>query len=152
MTLGEWADQIRARKKKLVDDRQRDALVLAQDLLTLVQLRIQTSGQDSQNRPLSPYSPEYAKKRREAGYQTRIVDYTRTGQMWRSVSPRVIAHDVDTTIVEIAARTADGQTKLDSALRQPKNAPRGNLLVPSADEVAIVNQANLRRVLRVLQP
>lgn len=145
-TIKELADYYRALQERLAAERQEKALVIAGDLLALIQLRIQSEGRNAQGARFSPYSPGYAKQRRAKGAQTNYVDFTVTGEMWRNTRPVVISHTLFTTLVEIAPRTESNAVKMGAALTRPKSSPRGNLLTPSDSEVADVSVSNLARV------
>jgi len=150
MNLREWAATKRANLQLMADNRQRDGLTLALDLLGLIQLRIQTQGRNSAGAAFVPYSPAYAAKRKSRGRQTSIVDFTDTGAMWRNTTGRVIDHGLLSTTIEIGAQDSLSREKLAAPLTVPKGRPRGFLLRPSADEVQIVQDANLQRVIKYI--
>lgn len=151
MTLRGFIDRLIGAKDALIRNREDDVLRLALDMQALVQLRIQTTGENAQGRAFTPYSPGYAKNRRDNGYQAGYVDFTRTGEMWRSVGPKIISSNVFGCKAEIRARDSANQQKLDAALRKPAAAPRGNILQPSAEEIDALKQANNGRLLKYIQ-
>lgn len=53
----------------------------AQRIIDLVKKRIQSQGKAYDDTDFSPYSMEYAKKRRSKGKQVQIKDFTFTGKM-----------------------------------------------------------------------
>lgn len=150
MSLLSLGEIMRQRFDRMASNRAKDALVLANDLKALVQLRIQTTGVAYTGRKFNSYSPGYAKKRASIGAQTSIVDFTVTGQMWGNIRAEVVASDSVSTTVDITARDTRNQMKLQGALTQPKSAPRGNLLIPNEQEIATAQEANRQRVLKYL--
>lgn len=151
MNLREWGEKMLKRAEAMQANRDRDALGIANDLKALVQLRIQTSGVNFAGSKFSPYSEGYKKQRKKAGAQTTVVDFTRTGEMWGNITPEVTQSNETSTVVEITARTPNNQMKLRGALTQPAASPRGNILLPSEDEIAIAQEANKERVIKYLR-
>lgn len=149
-SISDWLGLTRSRLDNLNDNRDNEALIIASDIHALVQLRIQTTGIAYTGSKFSPYSSGYAKQRKKAGAQTRIVDFTLTGEMWRNIRPEIIESTPTKTVVEIKARTANNQMKLTAALTQPASGPRGNILFPNERELAIANEANRQRVVKAL--
>ena len=85
------------------------------------------------------------------GRQTNYVDFTDTGQMWRSIAPRVSANTESATEVVIDARDPFNQQKLDKALVQPRGNARGNILMLSQDDIDDLTTAHGQRILNYLQ-
>ena len=94
-------NRIRQIKHDLTANREADATRIALDQIALTKLRIQTTGQNSENQPFSPYVPPYAKQRQKAGYQVGYVDFTRSGRMWAAVRPFVVKSSVFSATIEI---------------------------------------------------
>jgi len=113
--------------------------------LALVQDRVQSSGVNYQGSKFAPYTTQYAKSRRKAGYQTNYVDFTRTGQLWGNIAPEVTSNSRTKATITIQART---QRNID--ILRGARAKRGNILRPSPDEIEIVREANRKRILNVL--
>ena len=151
MNFREWGASLQARLGEMQANRERESLIIASDLKALVQLRIQTSGENYRGSQFSPYSSQYAKTRQKAGAQTSYVDFTVTGQLWANIRPEITESTPTSTTVEIAARDKANIDKMLGALRQPKGAPRGNILLPSEDEVKFVQDAHLERVIKYIR-
>jgi len=147
-TINEWLAKMEERKLAFIAARERECLQLALDLQALVQLRIQTSGTNSQGAAFVGYSPGWEKNRQRRGRQVNYFDFTDTGSAWRSITPRVILNTPDTTVVETKARDQLNQTKLNAPRTAPRSRPRGNILVPDATEIADINAANGQRIIK----
>lgn len=150
MTLRDWVEYRRQRLAEMERNRDQDALVIASDLIAQVQLRIQTSGINYQGLAFTPYSEGHKRRRVKAGAQNTYVDFTITGQMWRNIRPEVVRSDASSTTVQITARDQLNQNKLRGAVNSPKRGPRGNILIPSDEEIQLANIANRDRVIRYL--
>lgn len=145
MTLSQWIERMEQRIERLFESRTTEGLRIASDMLALIQLRVQSSGQNYQGSQFAPYTTQYAKRRKEAGYQTSYVDFTRTGQLWGNIRPEVIRNSRSETTIEITARTKRNQDILRGA-----RGKRGNILLPSESEIDTVREANRKRVLNIL--
>lgn len=143
MALERLINKIREIKQSLISNREREVVLIALDQLALTKLRIQTKGQDSENRQFAPYAPAYAKNRQRGGYQVGYVDFTRTGRLWANVQPRITQSDVFGATVVI-----EGSEQRSRDIVQGAKRKRGNILQPSKDEIEFTRQANRRRVLR----
>ncbi len=145
MTAAQAAAKIRQNLADLRNNREREVRIIANDLATLIKLRIQRSGQNYLNQPFSPYTPGYAAQRQKRGRQVAYVDYTDTGRMWASVYPDVEGSGASVTAV-IQAHGQDNRDKVEGAVKK-----RGNILRPSKDELDLAEQANAARVRKYLQ-
>lgn len=134
-------ERVRQIKQDIISNREAEVMKMALDGLALVKLRIQTKGQSADGPQFAPYVPSYAAERKKAGYQIGFVDYTRTGQFWASIRPRVEESDLFKTVVVIGATNARGAEILQDA--EPK---RGNLLQFSKEEINLLEDLNKRRV------
>jgi S-adenosylmethionine hydrolase len=143
MTPREAADDYARRFAEMSANRDRDALNIALEVKALVQLRIQTTGQNFDEVLFSPYTAQYAKNRQKAGYQTEYVDFTRSGNLWANVRPEVIESTEVKSVVEITARDDRNQVKLQGAVKK-----RGNILLVSQSEADLIAQLNQQRVQR----
>ena len=139
-------NRIRQIKHDLTANREADATRIALDQLALTKLRIQTKGQDSDNRAFLPYVPSYAKQRQKAGYQAGYVDFTRTGQMWAAVRPVTVRVNVFSATIAVTAANQRAQDIIRGAY--PK---RGDITAPSRAEIELSRQANRERILKAFQ-
>ena len=146
MTPREAANDYDRRFAEMSANRDRDALNIALEVKALVQLRIQTTGQNFEEVLFSPYTKPYAKRRERKGLQSEYVDMTDTGNAWANVRPEVTESTATSTTIEITARDVANQLKLIGFAKK-----RGNPLVPSAPEVGIITQLNQQRVQRYFQ-
>ena len=145
MTAADTAKTIRANLALLRANREDEVKRIAQDLTTLIKLRIQGSGENYLNSKFSPYTKGYVVQRRKAGAQTQYVDFTRTGRMFASVYPDTDKNPSGVVIV-ITAHGRDNIDKVEGAQKK-----RGNILRPSQEEINLAEQANNERVLKYLQ-
>lgn len=143
MTPRQFADDLERRVAELNANRPRDVLQMALEFKALIQLRIQERGYNFEERPFTPYTPAYAKRRVAKGLQDKYVDYTDTGRLWANVRPEVIENTETKTVVEITARDDGNQVKLQGAVKK-----RGNILLPSQNEVDLLSQLNRERLAR----
>lgn len=141
MNVREALAKLQAARAALIDNREADVLRISFDLAALIKLRIQTTGQDSSNTPFSPYTPDYSKKRKKAGYQVSFVDFTVTGRMFANIAPRIVSSTETGAVVEIGA--TDDKTKLILAGQFKK---RGNILLPTEEEKELVRRLNRERI------
>lgn len=121
-------------------------LTIAFDLSSLIKLRIQTKGENAGGSRFAPYGFGYAKARKAAGYQIGFVDFTRTGQFWASVGPRLISSSEGVSTVVIESRNARGQGIIEKA--KPK---RGDILGISEDETKIATDAYRDGLAKLIQ-
>lgn len=116
------------------------ALVASNEAIALRQLTIQESGQGVDG-DFSDYTDSYARDRSQNGYQTEYKDYTRTGELFRSINPEVIDRQPNSVTVEIKARDRDNQNKLNGAFKKD-----GNILTNTTEEIDLVTQVFVARI------
>jgi hypothetical protein len=147
MTPEEFAQRLEQVKTIIISNRQNDCLKIAADLKALIQLRIQTGGNDSQGQRFAPYTSAYAKYGRNAqGYQSEYFDFTRTGRAFSNISPVVTDQSKNITIVQVTGRSNETLLKLAGQVKK-----RGNILTPSQSEIDITNKANAQRILKYIK-
>lgn len=91
---------------------ERRLLRVASDLKDAVRDRVQTSGNNRQNKPFAPYTIQYANQRQKKGFQIRKVDYTKSGRLWASITPELVSNDGQTIIIEIGPKGRENEVKL----------------------------------------
>jgi hypothetical protein len=133
--------RIRQIKADIIQNRESDAMRIAFDLSALIKLRIQTSGQNSENTPFVPYTPFTVRERSAKGYQVGYVDFTQTGQFWANVRPRVESSNVFSATVVI-----EGDSARSKEIVQKAAPKRGNILQASKEEIALASEANKIRI------
>lgn len=151
MDAKDFATVYRARLENLQRNRPKEVLIIASELKTQVQFRIQSKGTDFTGAAFIGYSPAYEKTRKSRGRQTGHVDFTFTGQLWNNIRPVVIANTETTTTVETGAQDAGNRAKLYGALKQPFGNPRGKVVQPNKAEIALAGEANKIRIAKYLQ-
>lgn len=150
MTPQEFENNIDERIRLLRVNRPRETFIIAQELKTAVQYRIQTTGRNFSGMAFVGYSPRRESERQAKGRQVQFVDFTDTGRLWANIRPEVTENTKDKTIIEITARDSENQKKLRNATRQPRRSPRGNILIPSRSEIDLANKANQLRLQKYL--
>lgn len=156
MDAKDFVNITRTRIEELKANRPKEVLIIAQELKTAMQLRVQRKGTDANETPFEPYSVDYKKKRKEKGRQTAFVDFTFKGALWNNIRPVVVSSNEVETVVEIGPTNAENRLKLIGALRTPITAPRGSgkprgkILTPSKKEREFAAEANKRRLLKYL--
>lgn len=147
MSLKLFIQILSNRAESITEKRSQRLLETAFDAKALVQLRIQEDGQNADGASFEDYTPEYKKYGRdELGYQSEYVDYTRTGEMWRSITPEIIEETDTETVVQITGRTELSKNKLRGQV-----AKRGNPLAISDDEIQILRDNYVERLKKDLQ-
>ena len=146
MTPAQTAAKIRQNLADMRANRERELLIIGNDLSALIKIRVQGSGENYLNTKFSPYSPSYAPQRAKAGFQISYKDFTRTGRFFASVYAE-IDKDGNTTYTIII--TPHGQDNIDKAIGAQKKD--GNILRPSQEELDLAEQANNARVAKYLQ-
>lgn len=147
MTPEEFQQRLDNVRTIIIANRETDALKIASDLKALVQLRIQTKGEDSQGGTFAPYTSAYKKYGREAqGYQSGYFDFTRTGRAFANISPQVIENNPNSTTVQVTGRSQETINKLAGQVSK-----RGNILTPNKAEIRITSQANANRILKYIK-
>jgi hypothetical protein len=126
---------IEVRLNQIRAEREQNILRLSLDFIGLVRLRIRSRGVNFEEQPFTPYSDSYARQREKEGYQSKRVDFTKTGAMLNSITPTIIRSLEGTTIVQIKARDQNQQDKLNFQVTKLQRAPRGNILKPTQKEI-----------------
>ena len=127
-------------------DRESIALRISKDLKAQVQLRIQTGGLNNQGRPFESYVPSYQKTRKKKGFQPFYFDMTRSGEYWADVKEEIVNSTPNEVTVQIGPTR---QNNIDKALGQVEK--RGNILLPSDDELELAFEAWVESIFNRLQ-
>lgn len=146
MTPREIAQRLNANLQEYLSNEEKETARIAQDLLTQIKLRIQTSGKNSQGAAFVGYVPSYAKYRQKKGAQTSFVDLTMTGRLWANTKVETVKTDGGKTAFIIGPTNPENTAKLLGQLEK-----RGNVLIPTQDEITIALEANLERVRKLFQ-
>ena len=140
MNLKERAAYYRRLLTTLNQTRDEDAIKAGFNAAALVKARVQRSGENYLGEQFSPYTQDYAKYGRTAkGYQDAYVDFTRTGQLMKSIGVEVSDRGKDFTTVAIRPDNPIDQKKVDGAFKK-----RGNILLLSEKEREIISKNFLR--------
>ena len=145
MPIDAILQRLRAVRQEIIQNRADDVLKISSDLLALIKLRIQRTGEDYTGSPFVPYTPFTVKDRKAKGYQVGYVDFTQTGRLWANVAPFLISADVFGAVVELR-----GSEQRSTEIIQRAKPKRGNILQPSKDEIELARRANQTRIERYL--
>ena len=141
MNAKEVAILLRATARQINDNRPAEVMTIAQELKTLVQLRVQTRGEDYSGQQFESYTPGTKRQREKKGFQTNYVDLTQTGRLWGNIRPSITESGSSFTTVSVGAQTELNKIKLGSFVKK-----RPNPLLPNEQEINLVNEANRRRL------
>lgn len=133
--IGEFKEEIRRVKISLVSQRADVLLKVASDVLALTKRRVQQTGINSDGDSFEGYTTPYSKVRKKKGLQIQRVDFTDTGRMWTSIRPELIENTQERTVIEVKPSTQAEQDKLNGQFKK-----RGNILLPSAEELRIAQE------------
>jgi hypothetical protein len=145
-TFEQYTERLKRAIAIIRNDRPRLALAASFDFNATIQLRINETGNNSDNVPFSAYTIPYAKNRNAAGFQVAHVDFTRTGRMFANTLPRVVSSDVDKTLIRIAPSQQSEINKMRGQLRK-----RGNIMKPSKQEIQILTAQYSKQIIKQIK-
>lgn len=145
MNIKEFRERLIQARANIINNREKELLTIASDVLAQVKLRIQTSGINKEGSKFPEYTNPYKKARKAYGAQTEYVDFTVTGRLWANVIPTTQSRSETNSVVRVAAQSDDNQVKIDGAFKK-----RGNILEPSDQELQLAIDLNRERVLKEL--
>lgn len=140
MGIRDYINQFTARAEAMKQAQAEDALLTGLDAVALMKSRVQQQGLNSESQQFEDYTPDYSRQRKNEGYQVAYVDFTKTGEMYASVTPQVIQADATGATVEIKARTQGNQNKINGQFKK-----RGNILLNTGEELQILGRAHAER-------
>jgi len=132
MDARQYSDELKSRLEAWKANRAGELLRIGVSLAGQVKLRISEEGRNAAGQPFPDYVPSYKKTRASLGFQVEYVDFTRSGALFRDVNAFLLSDDGRRSVVSITAKRNENQDKLRGAVRK-----RGNILVPSEDELAL---------------
>lgn len=130
MSLINGLNDLKARFEQMGRFQTEDALKAALNLAAAMKSRVQQEGLNSNEQKFEGYTPDYAERRKKAGYQVEQFDFTRTNQTMASVGPVVVASSATEVVVEIRSSTAEGQNRINGAFKK-----RGNIIANTQEEI-----------------
>lgn len=144
--FGQFVSNFKANAAKFRQQRNDLLLGAVLDTKALIQFRIQTQGQNAELVSFDPYEPAYQKRKARdfANARSGQVDFTLSGRMWRNIKAFIVEESRNQITIELRADNDLDQAKLNSFLNSRKNW--GNILTPSADEIELLRQVNLKRL------
>lgn len=145
MEANEFARNLRGRITNWQAVRETEILRIGVSLAGQVKLRISEEGRNADGQSFPDYTPGYKRRRAKLGFQVQYVDFTRSGALFRDVNAYIAEDDGRKTTVSITARRPESQDKLRGAVKK-----RGNILVPSEDELALAVASYEERRRKVL--
>lgn len=145
MDAQEFSRNYRARLEQWQASRPAEVLRIGVSLAGQVKLRISETGRNAAGQPFPDYVPAYRERRARLGFQVEHVDFTRSGALFRDVNAYLADDNGTRATVVITARRDENQDKLLGAVRK-----RGNILVPSEEELALAVAAYEDRRRKIL--
>jgi len=146
MSITDYKGLLAKRVEALAKSRERECLIIVFDTMALIKNRNQNKGLNADLQKYVGYVPSYAGYRKEKGRQVEHVDFNFTGRMWADIIPKVIENTAFQTRIDLTARTAADNAKLQGQYKK-----RGNILRVSDDEKALLRKLNSQRVIKILQ-
>lgn len=157
--------------KEIAETREKNALIYANELIALVNDRLESKGIDSDgvkfpgysdrplawdkavnvilnsNRPsaaksIKPGKISYKELRKLIGLPTDRRTHVFTGNMLKSIRPEIVKNDQSITIVEIKSSSKELQERLNKNSERMKT----NLLSPNDQEVEFLKESNRQRI------
>lgn len=161
--------------KKLSSEREKNAMIYANELIALINDRLESKGTNAEgvkfpgysekplawdtavkiimesNRPsaaksIKPGKTSYKDLRKLIGLPVDRRTHVFTGNMLKSIRPEVIKNDEATTIIKIKPASKELQDRINQNSKRMKI----NLLKPSDEEVEFLNEANRQRIMNIL--
>lgn len=145
MRAEDFANDYRARLESWKANRAAELIRIGVSLAGQVKLRVSEEGRNAAGQDFPDYVPSYKARRAKLGFQVEHVDFTRSGSLMRDINAYLTEDSATRSTVTITARRGENQDKLQGAVRK-----RGNILVPSRDELALAVAAYEERRLKYL--
>lgn len=143
MTSSDFADLLQKIKAHIIAERERNALLVANDATAMIADRVQRQGLNAQGSTFGTYSPFTQKIKQQTG-RTRPpypnINFTQTAQMWKSIKPIIKASGGQVTSIEIDSTDSTNQAKLEKNVRR-----FGPILQLSDKEIQMIRQTILMR-------
>jgi len=146
-SISSYIVELKRRKALLQANRRKECEKMILDAKALVQLRIQTAGEDANGNQFDDYNPIYGRRKRIDFPKNKFFDFTRTGEAWRSMIPITVEETATTIQIDLLPRDQKNRDKLNGQFKK-----RGNILLLSAEEIRILQEANLERILKYMNP
>jgi len=146
MNLTDYINYLKRLSTILPANRKKEGLRIANEVAQKVQVRIQSSGRSHTGAPFPGYSPEYKKEKSEKGLQVRYFDFTDTGFAWQNIGAEFVKDEQGQAVIEIKAKNADAERKLQGQLKK-----RGNILRINADEKRFFREENRKRIINLFR-
>ena len=161
--------------KTLSETREKNALIYGNELIALINDRLESKGINkdgtkfplysennlrwetavkvilNSNRPsaaksIKPGETSYKDLRKLIGLPVDRRTHVFTGNMLKSIRPEIIKNDETITVVEIKSSSKELQDRLNKNSIRMKT----NLLAPTKDEIIFLNEANRQRIENIL--
>lgn len=89
MSLAEYIAQLKSRRASLESNFESIVIGAGNNMLQMIQDRIQTKGTGADGIAFKDYTEEYKKRKSKEGKFKGIVDYTLTTRMWSDIQQRI---------------------------------------------------------------
>ena len=142
MSIDQYIAQLVERSNALESNFQRHVAGVGNDLLQMVQDRVQSRGVGADGVAFKDYTEEYKKRKKKQGRLTAVVDYTNTSRMWSNIQQRITQVSVTgnkyVTVIGVSGKENKG--KFQGLTKRDGQKPT----TPSKEEIQIAKD-NLKQ-------
>ena len=144
MSLTEYIAQLKGRRATLESTFELTVAGVGNDLLQMVQDRIQSRGVAANGSAFKDYTEEYKNRKSKAGKFTGVVDYTLTSRMWSDTQQRIknVSKSGNVYRLVIGPASEINQKKFESLEKRDGQIPTK----PSTEEIAIAKENLLTNI------
>ncbi len=145
MSFLDFAISLRETIQALDDTRERESIIIGQELIALVRRRVQNDKVNSSGSIFGVYTPRWAKVREKNNLQSDAPDFTFTGELFKTTGVTGVDNTSATTTVQIGGQTPRAQNILLG-----QEAKYGNIIEPNEQETQFVIEAHEERVFGII--
>ena len=145
MSFLDFAQRLKKVVEVLNATREEESIVIAQETVALIRLRVQTDKVDAEGSSFGSYSLGYEIFRTLNNQPTDAKNYTFTGQMWRDTGITDVQDTGGTTTVTIGC-----QTDRSESLMEYNTDRDGPILEASEEEEDFIREAHEERIINII--
>jgi len=145
MSFLDFAISLKLVIDELEETRERESILIGQELTALVRRRVQNDKVNSIGSLFTPYTPAWAKIREDNNLQAEQKDFTFSGLMWKNIGVTDVDNNSGVTEVSIG-----GQTERSATILEGQSTRDGNIIETNEQEVQFVVEAHQERIFGVL--
>lgn len=141
MGFRNFARKIRLMSNEINETREEQSVIIAEETVALIRLRVQNEKVNAQGDSFGSYSVEYELFRIENNQPVDAKNFTFTGDMWRDTGITSVETTGFTTTVMIGGQTQEAADKLFFNTERD-----GEILEASEDEIEFIVEAHRERI------